>query len=75
MSCNFAIGLEDFFISIEKLSYISDTDNDGYLIASSINTSGELLDRNSSLERTNVSPHLKRFDVINEEEDEKFLDD
>lgn len=52
-----------------------DTDNDGYLIASSINTSGELLDRNSSLERTNVSPHLNRFDVINEEEDEKFLDD
>ena len=56
------------FISIDKLSYISDTDNDGYLIASSINTSGELLDRNSSLERTDVSPLLNRFDVITEEE-------
>ena len=56
---------------MDKLSYISDTDNDGYLIASSINTSGELLDRNSSLERTGVSPRLKRFDVITEEEDEE----
>ena len=54
-----------------KFFLITDTDNDGYLIASSINTSGEILDRNSSLERMDISPRLPRFDVITEEDDEE----
>ena len=54
--------------NLKPFNSILDTDNDGYLVASSINTSGEILDRNSSLERMDISPRLPRFDVITEED-------
>ena len=57
--------------NFKPFNSILDTDNDGYLVASSINPSGEKLDKTSSLERMDASPRLKRFDVITEEEDEE----
>ena len=55
----------------KDISFNLDTDNEGYLVASTFNTSGEKLYKNSSLERTEVSPRFKRFDVITEEADER----
>ena len=40
-------------------------------MASSINTSGERPDKSFSVENSDVSPRLPRFDVIREEEDEE----
>ena len=52
----------------------SDTDNEGYLVASSINlqiSASAGVDKQSSLDTTDATPRLKRFDVIREEEDEE----
>ena len=56
------------------MSCFPDTDNEGYLIASAINTQISASaggDKQTSLDTTDAIPRLKRFDVIREEEDEE----
>ena len=73
-----------FFVNISIIScagivsalydFFSDTDNEGYLVASSINlqiSASAGVDKQSSLDTTDATPRLKRFDVIREEEDEE----
>ena len=48
-----------------------DVDTEGYLIASSIPGSGEMLETNLLGQVGITAPKLKRFDAISEEDDEE----